>query len=30
MIRNRFEKARIPEVRHEETGLWPQEFRLDG
>jgi hypothetical protein len=30
MIQNRFEKAHIPEVRHEENGLWPQEFRLDG
>ena len=29
MIQNRFEKARILEVRQEENGLWPQEFRLD-
>ncbi len=30
MIQNRFEKALIPEVHHEENGQWPQEFRLDG
>ena len=34
MIRNRFEEAHISEAhvleaRHEERGLWPQEFRLD-
>jgi len=34
MIRNRFEDAHISGahisgVRHEEKGLWPQEFRLD-
>ena len=39
MIRNRFEdahisgahisEAHISGVRHEEKGLWPQEFRLD-
>jgi len=29
MIRNRFEVAHITEYCHEETGQWPQEFRLD-
>ena len=30
MIQNRFEAASPEDVRTQEDGLWPQEFRLEG
>ena len=30
MIQNRFEAAGPEDVRTQEDGLWPQEFRLEG
>jgi len=30
MIQNRFEKVPSQDDRHEEDGLWPQEFWLEG